>query len=296
MAGTPERDAISGQSTTGHEWDGIRELNTPLPKWWVYVFYVCIIWSVGYWVVYPSWPTQNGVLRGAWDWNARSALQVELDQAQAAHQSEINAIRAASVQEIAANKDLMNYAMRGGEVLFKENCVPCHQSGGAGALSFPTLADDEWIWGGDLDSIQTTLMYGIRSDLSDQTRLSEMPKFGDFLSDEEITAVSGYVKGMSQGNVQAGAGQEVYVANCAACHSSDGMSPVSDGNPMMGAPALGNNVWLYAGPGGEMTQAMIESQVRNPKHSVMPAWGGRLDPETDIKMLAVYVHALGGGQ
>jgi cytochrome c oxidase cbb3-type subunit 3 len=294
MAGTPEKDAISGQSTTGHEWDGIRELNTPLPKWWVYVFYVCILWAIAYWVAMPAWPIGNDFTKGMLGYNSRLNLEVEVAEAKAAHATQLEAIAAKSVEEIAADTNLRQYAMAGGEVLFKENCAPCHQSGGAGAVGFPTLADDEWLWGGSLAAIQTTLIDGIRSENSENTRVSEMPAF-TYLEPEQVDQVVAYVKAMSQGNVTEGPGQQVFVDNCVACHSSDYANPVSDGNPDMGAPALANNIWLYAGPGGEMTPEMIKSQVLNPRHGVMPAWGGRLKDE-DIKMVTVYVHSLGGGQ
>jgi cytochrome c oxidase cbb3-type subunit 3 len=295
MAGTPEKDAISGQSTTGHEWDGIKELNTPLPKWWVYVFYVTILWSFAYWVVYPSWPGGSDFFAGYLGYNSRIEVGEEIAQAKAKTADLREAVAAKDVDGIAADPSLRQYAMAGGQVLFKENCVPCHQSGGAGALGFPTLADDEWLWGGDLDSIQTTITDGIRSDLSDATRLSEMPAFGDFLPEDDISAVADYVLSMAQGNPASGPGQDLFVEQCAVCHSSDGMNPVSDGNDMLGAPALGNQVWLYTAPGVPMEKADVVAQVTAPKHGVMPAWGGRL-AEEDIKMLAVYVHSLGGGQ
>lgn len=295
MAETPEKDAVSGQSTTGHEWDGIKELNTPLPKWWVYVFYVTIIWSIGYWVVYPAWPTASAYTAGLFGYSSRAELEESLAEAKAMHADKIQAVATRDVTEIAATPDLANYARAGGAVLFKENCVPCHQAGGAGEYGYPTLADDEWLWGGDLEALQTTITHGIRSDLSEETRLSEMPRFGDFLSAEEITAVATYVKSMAEGNPQEGEGQQIYVEQCAACHSSDGMNPVSDGNSMLGAPALANEIWLYSKPGNPMSVEEIAAQVRDPKHSVMPAWGGRLS-EADIKMLTVYVHSLGGGE
>lgn len=296
MAGTPEKDAISGQSTTGHEWDGIRELNTPLPKWWVYVFYVCIVWAVGYWVVYPAWPTADGFTKGMNGYSSRMEFEVEMAAAKQEHAAELSAIAAKSVDQIAEDKTLMQYAMKGGEVLFKENCAPCHQSGGAGALGYPTLADDEWIWGGTLADIETTLIHGVRSDLSDETRLSEMPAFEGILSDAELTQVAEYVVAMAGGKVAEGPGQQLYLDNCAACHSSDGMNPVSDGGQMLGAPALANQIWMYAGPGGQLGVDGVVAQMKAPKHGVMPAWGGRLSTDTDIKMLTVYVHSLGGGQ
>lgn len=295
MAGTPEKDAISGQSTTGHEWDGIRELNTPLPRWWVYVFYICILWAIGYWVAMPAFPLGNGYTHGMLGYNARLSLEKDVEAAKASHATQLQAIAAKSVEEIAADASLNQYAMAGGAVLFKENCAPCHQSGGAGAMGYPTLADDEWLWGGSLSDIQTTVLNGIRSEKSADTRASEMPAFGEMLSPEDVTNVATYVKAMSEGKAAEGPGQQLYLDNCAACHSSDGANPVSDGNPMMGAPALGNNVWLYAGPGGNMTLDMIKAQVAKPKHGVMPAWAGRLKDE-DIKMVTVYVHSLGGGK
>lgn len=294
MAGTPEKDAISGQSTTGHEWDGIKELNTPLPKWWVYVFYVCILWSIGYWVVYPAWPTATGNTTGVLEYTSRGALEVDLAMAREAHADRVAGMERLDVHEISANPQLADYARRGGEVLFKENCVPCHQSGGQGAFGYPTLADDDWIWGGDLDSIEFTLQHGIRSDLSADTRFSEMPAFGEFLENEDITNVASYVQAMSQGRIEPGPGQDLFVEQCAICHSSDGMSEIADGNEMLGGPALNNQVWLYAAPGQQMSVEDIAAQVRNPKHSVMPAWGGRLR-DSEIKMLTLYVHGLGGG-
>lgn len=295
MARNPEKDAISGQSTTGHEWDGISELNTPLPKWWVYVFYICVLWAVGYWVVYPSFPVKDGFIKGTFNYSSRVELEKDVAKARSVHETELKGLTAKSVDEIYADSNLRQYAMAGGAVLFKENCAPCHQSNGAGAKGYPTLADDEWLWGGTLADIQTTLLYGIRSDKSSQTRISEMPAFAGTLSADEIRQVATYVKAMSQGKVEAGPGQDLYVNNCAACHSSDGANPVSDGGQAMGAPALGNAVWLYAGPGKDMTVDMISAQIAAPKHGVMPAWGGRLKDE-EIKMLAVYVHSLGGGK
>lgn len=295
MAGAPEKDPVSGLYTTGHEWDGIAELNTPLPKWWVYVFYATVIWAIGYWIVYPSFPVGNGFLPGIWEYSSRREVEADLITARAAHQKERSAIAAGALGAIYADPALRSYAIAGGSVLFKDNCVGCHQSGGAGAVGYPTLADDEWIWGGKLTDIQQTLMYGIRSDRYRETRQSQMLAFGDILSAEEIKQVAAYVKDMSNGKIVAGKGQRLYTDNCAACHSSDGASPVSDGNQTMGAPALNNRIWLYAGPGKEMSIEQLQAQITRPKHGVMPAWSGRLKDE-EIKMLAIYVHSLGGGK
>ncbi|MQX36934.1 cytochrome-c oxidase, cbb3-type subunit III [Roseospira navarrensis] len=287
MADHPERDEITGRYTTGHEWDGIKELNTPLPKWWVWVFYITIGWSVLYTIAYPSWPAMAGFFNGALGWNARSALEENLAEARESRSEWLTQIAAKEVPAILEDNTLRSYAMRGGEVLFKENCAPCHQTGGAGAHGYPTLADDEWIWGGTPDAILTTIRYGIRDQDNDDTRVNYMPAFGDdWFTDEEIEAVAGYVYALSHGEAPAeGPGQTLFSQQCVACHGPDG-----GGVPMLGGPPLNNRIFLY---GGE--QDDIAAQVRNPTHGVMPPWENRLSDE-EIKQLAVYVHSLGGGE
>lgn len=288
MAGTPEKDAITGQHTTGHEWDGIRELNTPLPKWWVYVFWACVIFSIGYVIAYPAIPFTNSFSGGMLGYSSRAELATEVQQARLQHQDKLDAIAAKSLDEIAADPNLRNYAMAGGQVIFKENCAPCHQSGGAGAFGYPTLADDEWIWGGDLDAIYTTLRHGIRWETDPDTRLSEMPAFGadGILEAAEIDGLAEYVVAMAAGNAQAGTdAAALFEEQCASCHGFEG-----EGNRDLGAPALNNQLWLYAGD-----VKAVRDQIYKPKHGVMPAWGDRLD-DSAIKQAAIYVHSLGGGE
>ncbi|EKV32368.1 Cytochrome c oxidase subunit CcoP [Caenispirillum salinarum AK4] len=288
MAGTPEKDAITGQHTTGHEWDGIRELNTPLPKWWVYVFWATVIFSIGYVFAYPAIPLTNSATGGLLGYSSRAELETDLVAARAEHADKLEAIKTSSLDEIVADTNLRNYAMAGGQVVFKENCAPCHQSGGAGQFGYPTLADDEWIWGGTLDEIYTTLQHGIRWDQDADTRLSEMPAFGamEILSDSEIDAVTDYVVSLASGNPEQGTeGATLYEEQCAACHGFEG-----EGQQVLGAPPLNNQLWLYSGD-----RDAVEAQIYEPKHGVMPAWGGRLDEE-EIKQVTVYVHSLGGGQ
>jgi len=292
MASNPERDEITGRETTGHEWDGITELNTPLPRWWVWVFYVCIGWAVIYSVVYPSWPAMAGFFGGVTGWHARSALEEDLDAAREARAPWLTQIAAKDVGEILDDDTLRTYAMRGGEVLFKENCAPCHQTGGAGAYGYPTLADDEWIWGGTPDTIVTTIRHGVRNDTDPDARQSEMYAFGEWgmLTDDEIDAVAQYVFDLSHGEMKEGQGQEIFVAQCAACHSPDAKSPGGSGNKDLGGPPLNNRIFLYAG-----SKEDIAAQVYKPRLGVMPSWQNRLSDE-EIKQLAVYVHSLGGGE
>jgi len=279
-----EKDSVTGTATTGHEWDGIKELNTPLPTWWLYVFYATIAFSLVYWVLYPTIPGIGGLL-GA---NNRVALESKLAAAQARQAAYLDRIAASETADIAGDPELLGFALAGGRSAFADNCAPCHGLGGAGQGGYPTLADDAWLWGGTLDDIETTILYGIRSG-NDEARFSEMPAFGadELLSEDEIAAVADYVLSLSggAGDADVAAGAEIFADNCAACHGEAG-----EGDPTQGAPALNDQIWLY---GGE--RADIMAQVRKPQHGVMPAWAGRLDPAT-IKMLSVYVHALGGGQ
>ena len=284
-----EKDEVTGQRTTGHEWDGIKELNTPLPKWWVYVFIATIVWAFGYWLVYPAWPTITGYTRGLLGYSARTALGERLEEATTARRTWTDRIAALPIEEMARDPELLNYALGGGRTLFAENCVPCHGSGGQGAKGFPNLADDSWMWGGTLAEIEQTIRVGIRSTHPD-ARLSEMPRYGaDALLDSgQISDVSEFVlalSGQPADTQAAGRGRAIFAEQCAACHGEQGQ-----GIAEQGAPALNDQIWLYGG-----TKAEILHQVARPRHGVMPTWEGRLD-DVSIKILAVYVHSLGGGQ
>lgn len=281
-----DKDALSGTETTGHVWDGIRELNTPLPRWWLYTFYVCIVWGLIYALAYPSWPTGlNSHFKGWLDYSSRGELTKELAMAEAGRSSWKAKFEGASVNDVAKDQELLQYAMAGGRVLYAENCQPCHAAGGSGAHGYPALVDDDWLWGGTLEAIETTIRVGARSG-HDDSRESDMPAFGtdEILDKAQIAAVSDYVFALSSGGA-AGAGKAVYMDNCAACHGDDGK-----GMQDLGAPNLADAIWLYGS-----TKEDVTRQIATPKHGVMPAWAGRLD-NVSIKQLAVYVHSLGGGK
>ena len=288
MPTKPEKDHLTGQETTGHEWDGIKELNTPLPKWWLYVFYACIVFSVVYMVLYPSIPWLSGHTDGLLDWDRRVELQQDLRQAEASQAKWVDQIREADLPAIAGDQELLNFSMAGGASAFADNCAPCHGQGGAGRPGgYPTLADDAWLWGGSLDQIYQTVAYGVRNE-HQQSRASMMPAYGNILDQDQIRNVAHYVKSLSaavDAPERVSAGQQVYAQQCVACHGAE-----AKGNPALGAPNLSDQIWLY---GGEITD--LVSQITKPQHGNMPAWDGRMDDET-IKMLAVYVHTLGGGQ
>lgn len=290
MANKIERDEVTGVDTTGHEWDGLRELNNPLPRWWLYVFYVCVLISIVYMVLYPSIPLGTTYYAGTLNHSDRVNVMEDIAEADAAKGTFLTRIQQADLADIRQDRDLVSFAVAGGAAAYAENCAPCHGTGATGGPGYPSLQDDDWLWGGDLEAIQTTLLHGIRWEQNEDTRFSEMPAYGadELLSGEEIEATAHFVMSLSGGEhdaAMASAGAEVFEAECAACHMEAG-----EGNQELGAPALNDAVWLY---GGSLEEVI--AQLNRPKHGVMPAWENRLSPAT-IKMLTVYVHELGGGQ
>jgi cytochrome c oxidase cbb3-type subunit 3 len=286
-----EVDAVTGTPTTGHEWDGIRELNTPLPRWWLWTLYLTIVWSIGYWVVYPAWPLVTGYTRGVFNYSSRASLAEDMQVLEAARTAQAAGLKAATLEQIKADPSLLRIALARGKAAFGDNCVGCHGQGGAGATSYPTLTDDDWIWGGKLSDIETTISHGVRWAQNDKTRIGEMPAFvrTGMLKKPEAELAVEYVRSLARLDVLPGTdlakGKELYDTNCAACHGAEGK-----GNREVGSPDLTDAIWLY----GSSRQAMNEG-VANGRAGVMPAWSGRLDPVT-IKALTVYVHSLGGGE
>jgi cytochrome c oxidase cbb3-type subunit 3 len=286
----PAIDAETGTATTGHEWDGIRELNTPLPRWWLWLFYVTIVWSVGYWVVYPSWPLVSSYTTGAFGWHSREAIVNDLAALKAQRGPMMDKLASASPAQIAADPQLLDFARAQGRTAFGDNCAPCHGSGGGGFKGYPNLNDDEWLWGGKLDDIAATIRHGIRSS-DPKTRLGSMPAFGrdGMMKRPDIEMAADYVRSIAGLPVDARAdvvaGRKVFLDNCASCHGDDGK-----GKRDMGAPNLTDKIWLYGSD-----KATIVEGLWNGRGGVMPAWAGRLD-DTTIKALTVYVHTLGGGE
>lgn len=289
MAAIHEKDAVTGTSTTGHEWDGIKELNTPLPRWWVNLFYATIVWSIAYWVVYPAWPLISSHTTGLWGYTNRGAVVEELSALKAKRGQSAAALEKASLDDIKKTPALSQIANAIGKAAFGDNCVPCHGMGGVGSKGYPNLADDDWLWGGDLAIIETTLKHGIRSTNDKDTRIGDMMAFGKtgVLKKDEIEQVVDYARSLSKLDTKAdiAKGKELFATNCASCHGDDGK-----GNKDLGAPNLTDAIWLY----GKDRETMIDV-VTNGRAGVMPAWAGRLDAVT-IKSLTVYVNSLGGGK
>jgi cytochrome c oxidase cbb3-type subunit 3 len=290
MADHTEVDSVSGTATTGHAWDGIKELNTPLPRWWVITFYITIIWAIGYWIVYPAWPTISSNTKGLFGYSSRADVAVELANLEKIRGAKMAALATASLADIEKDPQRLARARAKGKTVFGDNCAACHGTGAAGAKGFPNLNDDDWLWGGSLEQIQQTLLYGVRSG-HPKTREGQMLAFGKdgVLKPAEIVTVANYVRELAglptRQGYDAKAGAKIFAENCVACHGDN-----AKGNPEVGAPNLTDKIWLY----GSDEATLIET-ITNGRAGVMPAWEGRLDPTT-IKAMAVYVHSLGGGK
>jgi cytochrome c oxidase cbb3-type subunit 3 len=283
-------DQVSGTATTGHEWDGIKELNTPLPRWWIITFYLTIVWAVGYWIVYPAWPMISGYTTGVMHYSSRADVAVELANLETIRGAKMVALGNAPLADIEKDPALLAMARARGKAVFGDNCAPCHGSGAAGAKGYPNLNDDDWVWGGSLEQIQQTIEFGARNGNA-KAHEGQMLAFGrdGILKKPEIVTVANYVRSLSGLSTAAGydaaAGKKLFAENCVACHGDN-----AKGNIELGAPNLTDGIWLYGSD-----QATLVETITNGRAGVMPAWGGRLDPAT-IKALTVYVHSLGGGQ
>ncbi|MBA4046372.1 MAG: cytochrome-c oxidase, cbb3-type subunit III [Erythrobacter sp.] len=283
----PRIDEPTGTEFVGHEWDGIEELNTPLPRWWLYTFYATILFAVVYVVLYPAWPLIDRATAGTLGWSSRGDLTKAMSAAEAARAGTVAQIAATDIEALPANPELMQAAIAGGAAAFKVNCVQCHGAGAAGYQEFgyPNLNDDDWIWGGTLTEIEYTLTHGIRWEGADQTRANYMPAFQGVIEGAQARGAAQHVLSLSGKAKPNPVGAQTFADNCAACHGTTG-----EGMAALGAPALNDAIWLYGG-----SEAAVTKQILAPRHGVMPAWQGRLDPVT-IKMLAAYVHSRGGGQ
>ena len=281
-------DEVSGMETTGHDWDGIGELNSPLPRWWVWTYYLTILWAIGYWIAMPAWPLVSDYTRGMLGYSQRAQLSDQIAAVKAGQAELIARTAKASVADIKGNAELLEFALAGGRSAYAVNCVQCHDSGASGASGYPNLNDDDWLWGGTVEQIQATIQYGIRSE-HDETRANEMPAFGrdEILNPQQVDEVSDYVMALSQNPDLAKTlpGKALYKEYCVDCHGAGGM-----GNQELGAPKLSDGIWLHEGG-----KPVVVDVITNSRSGMMPAWVNRLDAVT-VKQLAVYVHSLGGGK
>ena len=286
MSSEPEYDEVTDTYTTGHEWDGIKELNTPLPRWWLWTIYASIIWSIGYWILMPSWPLVTTYTKGMLGYSQRDTVNAELQAAKDSRKIFSEKLLSADLKTIKNTPDLMEFAMAGGKAAYGDNCAGCHGSGASGAKGYPNLNDDDWLWGGTLNEIHETISVGVRG-VHEDTRVSDMPAFlnDEILDKGQIKDMAAFVASLSDKSVTAPAGtHEVFQENCAICHGEN-----AKGNKEFGAPNLTDGISLYG-----TDQESLTATISFSRKGVMPTWSGRLDPAT-IKSLAVYIHSLGGG-
>lgn len=285
---TSQHDPITGTETTGHDWDGITELNTPLPRWWLWTLYGTIIWGLGYTIAFPAWPLIDGATQGLLGYSTRGEVAEDIARVDAQNSEIAATLASADLSTLARDHPAYQFGVSGGAAVFRAHCSQCHGAGAAGAVGYPNLLDDAWLWGGTLEEIEYTVTHGIRNDQDPDAHWSEMPAFGDIFSEEEIGMTTEYVLSLSGQDHDAGmvdGGAVLFAENCAACHGEAGL-----GDPSVGAPNLADAIWLYGG-----AREDIEYSIINARFGVMPAWGLRLSDE-DVKAVTLYVHQLGGGQ
>jgi cytochrome c oxidase cbb3-type subunit III len=284
------KKSTSKIETTGHVWDGIEELNTPMPRWWLWTFIGCTLWGIGYTVAYPAWPMLTRATPGVLGASTRADVAADIARFETANAGISDRLAAADLTAIAATPELQAYATAAGGAIFRTNCSQCHGSGAAGvqASGYPNLLDDDWLWGGDIGAIYTTIAHGIRNDTDPEARFSQMPAFGDVLEAGQIEAVVQHVLALARAPhdaPKAALGAVVYAENCAACHGEAGM-----GNRELGAPNLTDAIWLY----GKSPENLVETVVYA-RGGVMPSWNAKLS-DAEIRAVAAYVHQLGGGE
>ena len=285
-----ELDPVSGHRTTGHEWNGIKELDTPVPRGVLIFLIVTHVFAVLWWFLMPAWPLGTTYTRGLLDTNQWENVEEELVEAAAQRAPWIDRIEAASFEEIQADERLMSIVRETGHRLFGDNCAACHGRGGRGGSNYPDLTDDDWIWGGDVQTIADTMRIGINTE-HPESRVAQMPSFGrdGILDRDQVRSAAAYVYSLSHPDFSTEenisrieAGREVFLGSCAACHGED-----ARGSQEIGAPNLTDDYWIY---GGDL-QTIVTS-VHGGRQGHMPTWDERLT-DAQIKILALYVHSLG---
>ena len=283
------KDPKGDVGTTGHEWDGIKELDTPLPRWWLWTFYATILWAIAYCVAMPSVPLWDSYTKGVLGYASRAELATSMEELAGQRAAFMTQMEGKTLQQIADDPELFAFALAGGKSAFGVNCAPCHGTGAAGSKGYPNLNDDDWLWGGTLDDIALTLRVGVRSAHA-ETRYNIMSAFlkDGILDATQVDDAANYVLQVSGQEHDAEAalrGQTLFAEQCAACHGVD-----AKGLKEMGAPNLTDGIWLFGGD-----KATIVETISFGRGGVMPTWEGRLSPET-LKLVTIYVHSLGGGQ
>lgn len=282
-----KKNSSTGAPDTGHTWDGnLRELTNQPPRWWIITFYASGLFLVVYFVLFPAIPLVSSATEGVLGWTQMKRLQKTTEQIEEVRAPFEKKLKEMSATEIIADQELSNYTVRSAKVLFGDRCAPCHGTGGAGNPGYPVLADDDWLFGGSVETIQQSITNG---------RAGMMPGFGSMLNEQQLNDLTQHVIALSKGGEYA-PGKDLFMSNgCIGCHGMEGK-----GMAMVGGANLADAIWRF-GPGTEESvKYTIKNGVNAPgtnetREAMMPKFGDRLS-ETDIKKLVVYVYKLGGGQ
>lgn len=281
----PRVDDLTGRETMGHDFDGIEELNTPMPRWWLITFYATIVWSIGYTIAFPAWPMISGATSGLLGYSTRGEVVQQIAAHETANADLVGELLAVELAAFDPQSDLHRYAAARGAAVFRAQCSQCHGAGAAGGVGYPNLLDNDWLWGGNLESIAYSIRHGIRNETDPDAHWSEMPAFGEMLSADEIEAIADFLPKLGDEVAEEGEGAMLFADNCASCHGDAGL-----GNRDLGAPNLADSIWLYGGDRED-----VIASITYARFGVMPAWGQRLS-EADVRAVATYVHSLGGGE
>lgn len=282
-----DNNPFPGENNTGHIWDdNIRELNNPIPRWWMLAFWASCLWWVGYAILYPMWPIGQEPTKGVMGWSAMQEYKDGMAEVEAVRAKYEDQIKGMTAKQILSDPGLTAYTVASAKVLFGDNCAACHGSGGQGGPGFPVIADDDWLYGGAVETIEQTITLG---------RRGMMPAQAKLLTAKEIDTLANFVTGLSQGKENP-EGKALFMQKaCIACHGVDakGLKP-------MGSANLTDAIWRFAPGGVESARQTITHGVNDPndpqaREAIMPTFKDRLSAN-DIKKLAVYVYQLGGGQ
>ncbi len=303
-----DKQTDNAVQTTGHAWDGdLQEFNNPLPRWWIWAFYASVAFALIYWILYPVWPVGHDYTKGVltvsyesngktvtqhWNTRAKYIEDMQTGEESLKQKAYLDKVVNASYAAILSDPDMMAFTRSIGKGLFGDNCAACHGSGGNGVIGkFPNLVDDSWLWGGTVEDIHATISDGHRG---------FMPAFRETLNDEELEQVANYVLSLSGQAVdkeQVAAGDKIFNGQKGGCHYCH--THQAKGMKSVGSANLTDAIWSIADvpdasdPKGKLEA--VEQVIRNGVQRRMPAWRDRLTPE-QIKLLAVYVHELGGGK
>lgn len=280
----PRVDDLTGRETMGHDFDGIEELNTPMPRWWLLTFYATIIWGIGYTIAFPAWPMVSQATAGLLGYSTRAEVAAAISTHEAENSALVSQLVEVDLAAFDPQSDLHRYAVARGASVFRAQCSQCHGSGAAGGVGYPNLLDNDWLWGGALTDIAHSVRHGIRNETDMDARWSEMPAFGDLLERHEIALLVDHVVNLNDADPDS-EGAVLFADNCASCHGDTGL-----GDRDLGAPNLVDAIWLYGSDQDSLTET-----ITNARFGVMPAWGQRLS-EADVRAVSAYVHSLGGGE